>query len=64
MNDIPPLVEKFDDITERRNDIYCIDIDGTLMDFEGFDPKMIPLIRRLEELGILVSFLHQSHLFI
>jgi HAD superfamily hydrolase (TIGR01484 family) len=25
------------------------------MDFEGFDPKMIPLIRRLEELGVLVS---------
>ena len=30
MNDIPPLVEKFDDITDYRKDIYCIDIDGTL----------------------------------
>ena len=30
MRDIPPLIEKFDDITDKRKDIYCIDIDGTI----------------------------------
>ena len=40
---------------DRNWEMVVFDIDGTLMDFEGFDPKMIPLIRRLEELGVLVS---------
>ena len=43
MKDIPPLVEKFDDITERRKDIYCIDIDGTLTEpHEGTPWEAIP----------------------
>ena len=43
MKDIPPLVEKFDDITERRKDIYCIDIDGTLTEpHEGTPWEAVP----------------------
>ncbi len=36
-------------------EMVVFDIDGTLMDFEGFDPNMIPLIRKLEDLGLIVS---------
>tara|TARA_Y100001970_G_scaffold168844_1_gene206465 strand:+ start:239 stop:640 length:402 start_codon:yes stop_codon:yes gene_type:complete len=49
MNDIPPLVEKFDDITERRKDIYCIDIDGTLTEpHEGTPWEAVPRYDRIE----------------
>ena len=49
MNDIPPLVEKFDDITERRKDIYCIDIDGTLTEpHEGTPWEAVPRPKRIE----------------
>ena len=48
MNDIPPLVEKFDDITERRKDIYCIDIDGTLTEpHEGTPWEAVPRPKRI-----------------
>ena len=40
---------------DRKWEMVVFDIDGTLMDFEGFDPKMIPLIRRLEDIGLIVS---------
>ncbi len=40
---------------DRDWEMVVFDIDGTLMDFNGFIPKMIPLIRRLEELGLIVS---------
>ena len=43
MKDILPLVEKFDDITEYRKDIYCIDIDGTLTEpHEGTPWEAVP----------------------
>ena len=35
--------------------MIVFDIDGTLMDINGFDPEMIPLIRKIEDLGIIVS---------
>lgn len=48
MNDIPPLVEKFDDITDYRKDIYCIDIDGTLTEpHEGTPWEAIPRPKRI-----------------
>ena len=40
---------------DRKWEMVVFDVDGTLMDFEGFEPEMIPLIRKIEELGILVS---------
>jgi hydroxymethylpyrimidine pyrophosphatase-like HAD family hydrolase len=36
-------------------EMVVFDIDGTLMDYNGFDPEMIPLIRKLEDLGLIVS---------
>ena len=43
MKDILPLVEKFDDITEYRKDIYCIDNDGTLTEpHEGTPWEAVP----------------------
>ena len=48
MNDIPPLVEKFDDITDYRKDIYCIDIDGTLTEpHEGTPWEAVPRPKRI-----------------
>ena len=28
--ELPKVVQRYDDVTEKRDDIYCIDIDGTL----------------------------------
>jgi len=41
----------------NREDFEMIifDIDGTLLDENGFNPDLIPLIRKVEELGIIVS---------
>ncbi|HJL64940.1 MAG TPA: HAD hydrolase family protein, partial [Candidatus Thalassarchaeaceae archaeon] len=36
-------------------DMIIFDIDGTLLDENGFNPDLIPLIRKVEELGIIVS---------
>ena len=36
-------------------DMVVFDVDGTLLDFKGFHPELIPLVRQLEELGIIVS---------
>ena len=36
-------------------DMIVFDVDGTLLDFRGFHPELIPLIRQLEERGIIVS---------
>jgi len=36
-------------------DMVVFDVDGTLLDFRGFHPELIPLVRQLEELGIIVS---------
>ena len=45
---ITPLVERYDDITERRKDIYCIDIDGTLTEPHEGDPwNAIPRYDRI-----------------
>ncbi len=52
MKDIPPLVEKFDDITERRKDIYCIDIDGTLTEpHEGTPWEAVPIPSRIAKVN-------------
>ena len=46
---IPPLVEKYDDVTEHRKDIYCIDIDGTLTEpHEGTPWEAVPRPKRIE----------------
>ena len=36
-------------------DMVVFDIDGTLLDFSGLHPELIPLVRRLEERGVIVS---------
>ena len=36
-------------------EMIVFDIDGTLLDFDGFQPELIPLIRKIEEMGITVS---------
>ena len=36
-------------------DMIVFDVDGTLLDFRGFHPELIPLVRQLEERGIIVS---------
>ena len=38
-------------------DMVVFDIDGTLLDFSGLHPELIPLVRRLEERGA-VSYTH------
>ena len=49
MKEIPPLVEKFDDITDHVTNIYCIDIDGTLTEpHEGTPWEAKPRPRRIE----------------
>ena len=49
MKEIPPLVEKFNDVTDYRKDIYCIDIDGTLTEpHEGTPWEAIPRPKRIE----------------
>lgn len=46
---IPPLVEKYEDVTEHRKDIYCIDIDGTLTEpHEGTPWEAVPRPKRIE----------------
>ena len=36
-------------------EMIVFDIDGTLLDLDGFQPKLIPLIRQIENMGITVS---------
>ena len=36
-------------------EMIVFDIDGTLLDFDGFQPDLIPLIREIENMGITVS---------
>ena len=36
-------------------DMVVFDVDGTLLDFSGFHPELIPLVRQLEESGVVVS---------
>ena len=36
-------------------EMIVFDIDGTLLDYDGFQPELIPLIRKIEEMGITVS---------
>ena len=36
-------------------DMVVFDVDGTLLDFSGFHPELIPLVRQLEERGVVVS---------
>ena len=36
-------------------DMVVFDVDGTLLDFRGFHPDLIPLVRRLEERGSIIS---------
>ena len=36
-------------------EMIVFDIDGTLLDLDGFQPELIPLIRKIEEMGITVS---------
>ena len=36
-------------------EMIVFDIDGTLLDFEGFQPELIPLIREIENMGVTVS---------
>ena len=48
MKEIIPLVEKFDDITDLRKDIYCIDIDGTITEPHFGTPwEAVPLPKRI-----------------
>ena len=36
-------------------EMIVFDIDGTLLDMDGFQPELIPLIREIENMGIAVS---------
>ena len=36
-------------------EMIVFDIDGTLIDMDGFQPELIPLIRKIEQMGITVS---------
>ena len=36
-------------------DMVVFDIDGTLLDFSGIHPELIPLVRQVEERGVIVS---------
>ena len=36
-------------------EMIVFDIDGTLLDMDGFQPELIPLIRKIEQMGITVS---------
>ena len=36
-------------------DMVVFDVDGTLLDFSGLHPELIPLVRQLEESGVVVS---------
>ena len=36
-------------------DMIVFDVDGTLLDSNGYQPKLIPLIRKLEDSGIKIS---------
>ena len=36
-------------------DMIVFDIDGTLLDLNGYQPKIIPLVREIENMGITVS---------
>jgi|TARA_B100001996_G_scaffold365652_3_gene335723 hypothetical protein len=36
-------------------DMIVFDIDGTLLDLDGFQPELIPLVREIENMGITVS---------
>jgi len=36
-------------------DMVVFDVDGTLLDFNGFHAELIPLIRQVEERGVIVS---------
>ena len=51
-SNIAPLVEKFDDITDRVTNIYCIDIDGTLTEpHEGTPWDAIPVTSRIDKVN-------------
>ena len=48
MKAIPPLIERYNDITEHRKDIYCIDIDGTLTEpHHGTPWEAVPKFDRI-----------------
>lgn len=36
-------------------EMIVFDIDGTLLDLDGFQPELIPLVREIENMGIVVS---------
>ena len=51
-SNIAPLVEKFDDITDRVTNIYCIDIDGTLTEpHEGTPWEAEPVTSRIDKVN-------------
>ena len=51
-SNIAPLVEKFDDITDRVTNIYCIDIDGTLTEpHEGTPWEAVPVTSRIDKVN-------------
>ena len=51
-SNIAPLVERFDDITDRVTNIYCIDIDGTLTEpHEGTPWDAIPVTSRIDKVN-------------
>ena len=49
---LPKVVQSYGDITEERDDIYCIDIDGTLTEqHEGTPWEAVPIPSRIERVN-------------
>ena len=50
--ELPKVVQRYDDVTENRDDIYCIDIDGTITEpHDGSPWDAIPRRDRIEKVN-------------
>ncbi len=50
--ELPKVVQRYDDVTEKRDDIYCIDIDGTLTEpHDGSPWDAVPRYDRIEKVN-------------
>ena len=50
--ELPKIVQRYDDVTENRDDIYCIDIDGTLTEpHDGSPWDAIPRRDRIQKVN-------------